>query len=603
MTFRSNRGAAAKAIPAAVGTAAAALLALLFLTYFKFPVFWAVPLTAVLVFLFWKMLRVRSGRILISCAALAPLLALSFVAGGKFRMLQRDTEPFYRSDLLYLTGLAVIFFVALVPCMQALAARTSFSGQIARPFSLRPGAVWAFSSVFFFLCWVPCIAVYYPGSISPDSLACITRAIGRAGLSNQQPVFYILLMRPFLLFSLSLGKGLDFGCMLFLTAQAAAMAAMLGYVPAWLRKSGAPLWSAVLCGAFFTLIPVFPMYAVTMWKDIPFAGLMTVYVLNLCDIVRSRGEWLRGGKNLSWFLALNLLLAFLRNNGYYVVAVTLILLAAIYRKNWKRLAPCFLAVLILIPAVQGPVYRLCGVTPSPFAESVGIPLQQIGYTVTHNGNVTPEQKEFLNQVIPYGEIREAYNPITSNGIKFHEDFNNAFLEKNKVQFLRVWAAMLVPNFGSYVKAYLLETVGYWHVGTTGWVLYYGTGDGYGAKELGLSLSSSFGSPTVRTMRDNIKANFGQYQNQMKILSSLINIGFLFWASVLAALLLFLRKGAKSLLAFLPLLLLWGTLMVASPTYCEFRYMFAFATVLPALLAMPFLPGGGELHEWLSCRAE
>lgn len=589
MTLKNSRGTVKKAAAAALCTAVSAVLSLLLLTYFKLPVFWVAPATAAWVFLIWKTYGVRERRILIPCAVLAVSLSFSFVAGGKFQMLKRSLEPFYRSDLLYLAVLAAAFFVVLTPAAKALSQRPFRPAAVSPTRSLRPGTVWALCSVFFFLCWAPCIAVYYPGSISPDSLACISRAIGKAGLSNQQPVFYILLMRPFLLFGLSIGRSLDFGCVLFLLTQAAVMAVMLGYVPAWLLKHGSPRWAAVLCVAFFTLNPVFPMYSVTMWKDIPFAGLMTLYVLNLYDIVRSGGEWLHSPRNLIWFLALNLLLAFLRNNGFYVIAVTLALLAIVYRKSWKRLVPGFLAVLVIVPAVQGPVYRLCGISPSPFAESVGIPLQQIGYTVAHNGTVTPEQRKFLNQLLPYDEIKSAYNPITSNGIKFHQDFDNAFLEENKAGFLRVWAQMLVPNFGSYVKAYILETVGYWHVGTTGWVLYYGTGDGYGAKETGLRLSSSVGGHTVQSMRDNIKSSFETFQYQMKPLSSLINIGFLFWATVFAVLFLVLRKGRRYLFAFLPMLLLWGTLMIASPTYCEFRYMFMFATALPAFLAMPFLP--------------
>lgn len=590
MTRKNNRQTVRKAAAAALCTAVCAALALLLLTYFKLPVFWAAPVTAALVFLSWKTYAVRKCGLLIVCAVFAFFLSFSVVAGGKFQMLTRSLEPFYRSDLLYLAALAAIFFVMTAPAAQALSQR-SFRPAFLRPRSpLRPGAVWALGSVFLFLCWVPCIAVYYPGNISPDSLACIVRAIGKAGLSNQQPVFYILLMRPFLLFGLAIGRSLDFGCALFLLFQAAVMAVMLGYVPAWLLKKGSPRWAALLSIAFFTLTPVFPMYSVTMWKDIPFAGLMTVYVLNLFDIVQSGGNWLHGRRNMAWFLVLNLLIAFLRNNGFYVIAVTLVLLAAIYRKHWKRLVPGFLAVLVLVPVVQGPIYRICRITPSPFAESAGIPLQQIGYTVAHGGKVTEEQREFLNRMIPYDEIKDAYNPITVNGIKFHKDFDNAFLEKNKGEFLHVWAEMLVPNFSSYVKAYLLETVGYWHAGTTGWVLYYGTGDGYGAKESGLRLSSSFGGHTVQSMRDNVKTSFNTFQNQMRPLSSLINLGFLFWATLFCVLVLTAKKGARYLLVFLPLLLLWVTLMIASPTYCEFRYMFAFATSLPAFAAMPFLTG-------------
>ncbi len=589
MTLKNKRPTARKAIAAALCTAVCAALAPLLINYFKFPAFWFAPIVAAWVFLAWKTLAVRDRRILIPGAVLAFFFALSFVAGGKFRMADRSLVPFYhRSDLLYLAVLSAAFFSVLVPAAAALKRCWFRVAADARP--PRSPAVWALGSVFLFLCWAPSLAVYYPGCISPDSLACIVRAVGIAGLSNQQPVLYILLMRPFLLLSQSAGRSLNFGCVLFLLTQAAAMAAMLGYVPAWILKKGGPRWAAALGLVFFAVVPVFPMYAVTMWKDVPFAGLVTLYALDLYDIVQSRGEWLRG-RNLAWFLALNLLIAFLRNNGYCVIGVTLVLLAFVYRKKWKRLVPAFLAVLILVPAVQGPAYRHLSIDPTPFAESLAIPLQQIGYTVAHDGKVTAQQRDFLNRLLPYEEIKTAYNPITANGIKFHPDFSDAFLENNKAGFLRVWAGMLAPNFGSYVKAYILETVGYWHVGTTGWILYYGTGEGYGAEEKGLRLSASVGGSAAQSMRDNVRSSFETFQYQMKPLSFLVNIGFLFWTTVFAAFILVLKKGRRYFLAFLPLLLIWATLMAASPSYCEFRYMFSFATALPAFLAMPFLPGG------------
>ena len=588
MARKNNWQTVRKAAAATLGTAVCAVLSLLLLAYFKLPVFWVVPVAAAMVFLLWKTYEVRELRVSLFCAAFSSALALSIVAGGKFRPGTNTLEPFYRSDLMYLAALAAVLFIVLTPAAQALVRRPLRPAPVLSGIFLRPGAVWALAAVFLFLCWIPCLVVYYPGSISPDSLACIVRADGRAGLSNQQPVFYTLLMRPFLLFAQAIGRSLNFGCALFLLVQAAAMAVMLGYVPAWLLKRGCPRWAALLCVAFFTLNPAFPMYSVTMWKDILFTGLMTLYVLNLYDIIQSKGDWFRSRRNLIWFLALNFLIAFFRNNGFYVIAVTLVLLVFLYWKSWKRLVPGFLAVLILVPVVQGPVYRLCGIAPSPFAESVGIPLQQISYTVTYGGKVTAEQRDFLNRMLPYDEIKAAYTPYSSNGIKFHKDFNNDFLEKNKGTFLRVWAQMFAHNFSSYVKAYIMETVGYWHIGTKGWVLYYGTNGGYGAEETGLSLSSSSGGHAAQLMRDNIRTSFPFFQDQMQPLSLLLNIAFLFWATVFAALVLALKKGGRYLLVFLPMLLLWATLMIAAPTNCEFRYMFTFTTALPAFLAMPFL---------------
>jgi hypothetical protein len=41
------------------------------------------------------------------------------------------------------------------------------------------------------------------------------------------------------------------------------------------------------------------------------------------------------------------------------------------------------------------------------------------------------------------------------------------------------------------------------------------------------------------------------------------------------------------LLLVPLLLLWLTLMVATPTFCEFRYMFAFSVAFPLVVLLSF----------------
>lgn len=549
--------------------------------YFNFPAYLLAIAAAGLGYAIIQTTRIRNRRLLISCAVFSCLLSLSFIYGGKVNTVKKIYTPVKGSDFWYWIALAAVFFFVFSWAADFIMRHPV---HLTERILLSPKAVWPVCSVFFFICWIPCLFVYYPGSVSPDSLACIIRAIGKAGLSNQQPVFYILLMKPFLMFSLAIGKSLNFGAALFLCFQTAAMAAMVGYLPCWLTKKHIPLWIIGLVMAYFILDPVFALFSSTMWKDILFGALMMLYVLNVFDIVQSKGEWLKTTRNLVWFVVLNLLISFMRNNGYYIAFVTLVVFGILYRANWKKLVPSFLAILILVPVIQGPVYRVCGITPSPFAESVGIPLQQIGYTAAHNGTITKEQSDFLNQLLPLEEMKKAYSPFSSNNIKFHKDFNNQFLEKNKVTFLKVWAGILKSNLSNYVKAYILQTLGYWHVGTSSWVVYGGILNGYGAQEAGLSMTNI---ANLAGNRNSLQQSFDNLQTAIPILSGLVNIGVLFWASVFSAFLLIIRKKGRYLLAFLPLLVLWGTLMLATPTFCEFRYMFAFAVSLPAVALFAF----------------
>lgn len=542
-----------------------------------FPIVLFAPLLALAA---WRDFAVRDRALLIRCGVFAALFAAAVVAGGKIDVHKALYAPFYRSDLLYWAVIAMAAFLGALCVGDWIMSHPILLSKRSRP---SPKAVWLFSGILLFICWIPFLYFFYPGNISGDSVACITRAIGKAGLSNQQPVFYILFLRFFCWLAGLFGKSVNVGVALFLCVQAAAMAAMLGYLPSWIAKRGFPRWISIPVLAYFILNPVFPMYAVTAWKDVLFGGLMLVYILNLSDIVQKDSEWLLSARNFIWFLLLNLLLCFMRNNGYYIVFVTLIVLAVLCRRNWKRLVPAFLAVLIVVPVIQGPVYRKCGIAASPFAESVGIPLQQMARTVATNGTMTADQKDFLNHLLPLDEMKKTYKPHTADGVKFNPKFSNAFLEKNKGEFLKVWFQMLGPNFNCYVKAYLAETLGYWHPGTTSWVVWYGVGSGYGAESDGLTTG---GISPWNHLTAPVKSFVSAYTNHLS--RNLLNIGLLFWAAVFSAMMLFHRGKKREFLSLLPLFLLWLTLMAATPTYCEFRYMFAFATALPlcAILSFP-----------------
>lgn len=225
--------------PAAVAAVIPALaLALVLFRYFSFPAYLTVPLTLLLAWAMKKTAEFKSKRLFGMSALFSALLAASFVLGRRSSL---------RGYVVYFVALTVVFFFFVV-WIAGLILRHPIN--LAKKAGTRPGTVWAVCALILFLSWIPCLLVFYPGCVSVDSLDCIIRAVGKAQLSNQQSVFYILLMRPFLLFSVAIGKSLNFGTALFLAFQAAAMAVMLGYFPCWLAKRQFPWW-AVRCSGMF----------------------------------------------------------------------------------------------------------------------------------------------------------------------------------------------------------------------------------------------------------------------------------------------------------------------------------------------------------------
>lgn len=588
---------------AAVAEGAAALvLAGVSVAYFQQPAYWTAPVGLVLFLLLRYLQKVWTQRLLLYNGIFSVLLAASFVLGGKVNTSGKVPstqvfQPMYRSDGVYFLALAVTFCIVF-SCLSDFLGKHPLSAK--QKYLCSSRTIWLGSSIFLFLCWIPALLVFFPGGITWDSTACAVRALGKAPLSNQQPVLYILLMRPFLLGANALGFSTGTGVGVFLAVQTLAMAVMVGYFPAWLAKKQFSFWVAVPVLAYFALNPIFAVYAGTMWKDVLFGALILLYTLQVYDILESKGEALKHAGALAGFLTLNLLVCFMRNNGYYIVLVTLVVLAVLYQKQWKRLLPAFLAVLILVPVVQGPGYKAMKILPSPFAESVGVPLQQMSYTVVCGGKMTARQKAYMENLLPQQTIKQAYRPFTADGIKFHKQFNGIYLEEHKAEFFKTWLGMLVPNFSLYVKAYAMETLGYWHMGTTNWVAAFGVAKGCGAEQMDIVPRNIAG---LAANQQAIKNHISYTQRCIPFVSWILNIGFLVWAAVFALFQLLQRRDRRRALTLLPGALLWLTLMVASPTYCEFRYLFFFALQLPLAVFLSFPVRSAPLPEKTACSGQ
>lgn len=478
------------------------------------------------------------------------------------------------SDIFYWAaiGLALFFIlIDLLSLVQKYSIKLAFISQKTGP------KFWLIVFGVLVVCWLPYFIFFYPGNLTPDSSDSIAQAIGKTALSNHCPLLYTLFVKACIQFGMLFGD-LRFGIGCFSFVQLLIMAAVLSYSVYWLAKRNLPKYVVVITAVFYALNPVIAMYAITMWKDILFGGWMLLLTLMIFDIIQSRGQLLTKPLGLVAFSLCCLLVAFGRNNGVYVDVAVLIALGIYYRKQFKVLIPVFVSVVAVITIIQGPVYNAFGIEKSEFAESVGIPLQQIGYTVKYDGHMTAEQEEFINELLPIEKIKEVYNPESPDFIKFNSEFNNQLLEKNKGKFIKVWAEMLIPNFKSYVKAYLMQTVGYWHVRTTNWICQFGVNEG-----------NQFGLQSARhvwmqsKIRNGVKSIY-----YIPVVRDFFNIAFMVWTTFFCCAVLILKKQAKYIMAFAPLLAVWATMMIAVPTFCEFRYMYSFHLILPFVLISLFL---------------
>lgn len=439
---------------------------------------------------------------------------------------------------------------------------------------------WGIKSSIIFICWLPYFLLYFPGNLTSDSYSSISQAIGAEMLSNHHPVMFTVLVKACLMLGEPIG-GLEAGVAVFSLVQMTIFALTLGFCLEWLRVRGMRKWLRYSSFLFFAFSPLIALYSFTMWKDILFSCWIMWLGIILFDMIDSKKDL--GKKQMLLLGILSFLISFSRNNGIYIIIVLFVILLIMYKKIWKKLVLYFAAVLLIVVFIQGPGYDILNIRKGNIAETFGIPLQQISYTVKYNGDITEEQHKFLNCILPESDMKEAYNPISVNDIKFHENFDNEFLEENKVEFLKTWTEILVKNPVKYIKAYCMQTMGYWHVDTIGYTYSYGADDNW----LGISDRNILEELTGKNGRLFVQNNLPIICGSIPGINLLFCTAFSFWLMIVCVTILIIKRKLKYIVALVPYLALWGTLMIAAPASGEFRYIFALNIAIPFFIMMIF----------------
>ncbi|MGN0997251.1 MAG: DUF6020 family protein [Candidatus Ventricola sp.] len=423
------------------------------------------------------------------------------------------------------------------------------------------------------LCWLPYLLTVAPGIVYPDSMESIGQMLKHGHpTSNHHPIFYTLAVGVFLKLGSVLWGSVSAGVLLYSAFQTLVMIGciVLLLTILYARRVRGALLAAAL--AYFACMPIFPNFAMTVQKDPLYACMLLLLSILLYALLRRKqvGLW--------WpvcYAAAGVGTMMLRNNGLYVFAATLAIALWLERRHARRLlaaSAVALAVYGLLFAVAARAWN----AESDFAENVGIPLQQLGYAVNNDGRFTEEERAYLFRLMPEEVWHYAYRPCLVDPIKWNPQFDYAFLRETRGMFFRVWLGGLVKNPAHYVRGYLLATFGFWKPGVQniyGYAEVKQAGDGCGIVFMDL-FERIFGFSLMDTIR-----------SAPVILGS----GTLLWLVLLGCVLSVLRSR-EGLVPYLPALLNWATIMIATPVAFSLRYVLVFALGLPLYLLLPVLIG-------------
>ena len=443
------------------------------------------------------------------------------------------------------------------------------------------------------LCWLPYFLYEYPGVMTPDSINQYAQVIGVYELSNHHAIIHTALIGMFYNLGLSFTGDAHMGIALYTAAQMLFMAYVAGYVVRTLQKAAVITPVLILTICFYALLPYHGAYAVTLWKDIPFAGCMTLFAAALMRFLL-RGSFAASPdaiprlKISEYFTLLipyllsGILLCLLRTNGWYALALSIPLILITYRKWLKVMLPVHLVLLTLVLFVKYPVMNVYEIPQADYVESLSIPVQQIARVIANGESLSESELLFVSQLMDVEQIASVYQPDVADNIKnLIRQKGSDYLVSHKSEFFKMWLSIGLEHPKAYLDAYIAQTSGYWYPDVTYAV---GLADGIYPNEFGLSWQPIINGAVLI----KIKEILFKLPDLIPLYGMLWSMGFLFWMILLlAALGLRLGRPANALIC-LPFILLIATLCIATPVATEFRYAYAAFYALPLLVLSPFV---------------
>lgn len=441
---------------------------------------------------------------------------------------------------------------------------------------------WSFFAILF-LSYTICWLTYWPGLVFIDNWI-----IARIGMdmSVQHPISYCAIITYLTKLSLWLGS-INYSVIFYVFIQLLIVCAVLASVCLFIYQSPINKILKMITILCYIFIPVYPMYAISSVKDVLWSVFTAVVPLSIYKLISHPNA---SSNKRFWILFDTSLVAIVlfRNNGPYVALLCLIPLFFICRQHKRHLMIVLGCVVLSLGVAQ---LALRGLNKEElFQERVCAPIQQIAAVVKNDGVLTDQQKDFINQMMPLENLKQAYDPYAVDAIRWkgkRQGFDKNFLQQHKSEFLKTWLELMPQNFAIYVKAFLQAN--YWFWTPAQWKYMY-------IKEK---------TPKEGELRDWVFAN-GYVERQIfsettqKYLKKyyetkfFFSEGILFWLLSALALLYYLRRRtAKDLIIYLPCLLVWLTVMLSAPQSFSFRYVLPLAYLLPVFIILLFVDKNKE----------
>lgn len=422
-----------------------------------------------------------------------------------------------------------------------------------------------------FILYLPFLLMFFPGIFSDDTYSQLSQILHIIPYGNHHPIMHTFIIKIFYSIGYIISNKVTIGILFYTLFQMLFVSFTFSNIMYFAYSKGLKKIYLLVLFIFYYLLPFNGLYSVALYKDVLFGCVLLLFVLFLYNNINND---LKTIQKLE-LLLLTILVCLLRTNGLLVILLLIIFLLIIYKKLSKdKIIILFLGFIISV-SFNFVSTNMFNVQKVDFVESLSIPLQNIAYTVSHDGNISKEEFEYLNKIIDTKEISMIYDNDFSDPIKnLVRRTGSKYLEDNKALFIKNWFSIGLKNKLSYLKSYSYQTNGYWFH------------------------NKHINHVYDRIIDDNYDINhkillpkFLEKILNLMILANRALLHFIFSNALCFYLILLCLKRLierkENIIYILPLVFLWCTLLIATPVGYEFRYFYGIFISFPFILISTF----------------
>ena len=442
-----------------------------------------------------------------------------------------------------------------------------------------------FSIVTILLLWLIYIIAFYPGILSPDPSFQLLQYFNidnkyseyvnlidkNVIITNHHPVFHTLLLGFFTNIGIKFFSSFNIGLFIYTIFQTIILSSTLSYTIKFMKEINISLKYRKICLLIYSLVPVFPLYALSPVKDVIFGSLIILYIISIYKFIKFK-EQIKF-KDIILEIILMVLITLFRNNGIHVILLSFPFLIFTNKENLFKFILIFISTILIYFSYSKIILPHFKITNGSIREVLSVPFQQTArYVKEHKNEVTKKERNAIDKLLNYDTIDTRYNPKLADPVK--NEFNKDYTDKDLKNYFDVWFTEFKKHPITYVEATIENTYGYFYPIETNWYVHVK------GKKIVNNYGFDYHFNMLKPIRTILKG-FAIIFPYIPFIGLIINIGFNSWILLFMLSYMIYKRKYKDIIYLIPSFILLLVCFV-SPANTYFRY------ALPNIFAMPVM---------------